>query len=242
MYTKKLNTNTKRWCKATLALLGLISILYWRIQIFEMIKMIGDRDAIAAYLQQFGVVGPVLLFFILALQVFLAVIPGHAFMIAGGYIYGLLMGTMITQFSTVIASQLAFLLTRKYGRPLIERIAPVNIVEHWNKLAQSQGALFFFFSFILPIFPNDLMCFIAGISEISPKKFFLANFFGRLPCAIFVTLIGSHGFELPLYFWVLVVFVIILLIVFWKKFSPKFEQIFFKKVSPINSQYQLINS
>ena len=234
MNTKKLHVNTKQWGRAILILLGLTIILYWRVQIFEMIKMIGDREAIAAYLQQFGVAGPILLFIILALQVFLAIIPGHAFMVAGGYIYGLLMGTVITQFSTVIASQLAFLLTRKYGRPLVERIAPANVIEHWNKLAQSQGVVFFIFAFILPIFPNDLMCFIAGLSLISPKKFFLANFLGRLPCAIFVTLIGSHGFELPLYFWVLVISVMILLSVFWKKFSSKIEQIFLKVQSPIN--------
>ena len=184
-----------------------------------MISIIGDRDAIAAFLQQYGVVGPLILFIILALQVFLAVIPGHAFIVAGGYIYGLFLGAMITQISTVIASQLAFLLARKYGRPLVDRIAPANIIEHWNKLAQTQGGMFFFFSFILPIFPNDLMCFIAGMSAISPRKFFLANFLGRLPCAIFVTLIGSHGFELPLYFWILAVLVIIVLCVLWKNIS-----------------------
>jgi len=241
MYTKNRNANTKRWGKTAFVLLGLILILYWRVQIFEMIKMIGDRDAIAAYLQQFGFVGPILLFIILALQVFLAVIPGHAFMVAGGYIYGLFWGALITQFSTVIASQLAFLLTRKYGRPLVDRIAPANVIEYWNKLAKSQGALFFFFAFILPIFPNDLMCFIAGLSLISPRKFFLANFLGRLPCAIFITLIGSHGFELPLYFWVLVVLVMILLSVFWKKFSSKFEQFFLKKLPPINCHCKSIN-
>ena len=233
MYTKKLSVNKKRYLKASIILLALTSIIYWRIQILEMIKMIGDREAIAAYLQQFGVVGPILLFIILAMQVFLAVIPGHAFMVAGGYIYGLFIGSVITQLSTVIASQLAFLLTRKYGRPLVERFAPANIVEHWNKLAQSKGVVFFFFAFILPIFPNDLMCFIAGLSSISPKKFFLANFLGRLPCAIFITLIGSHGFELPLYFWVLVVAVMILMSVLWKRFSSKFEQNFFQELSPI---------
>lgn len=234
MNTKKLHVNTKQWVKAIFILLGMTIILYWRVQIFEMIKMIGDREAIAAYLQQFGVAGPILLFIILALQVFLAIIPGHAFMVAGGYIYGLLMGTVITQFSTVIASQLAFLLTRKYGRPLVERIAPDYVIEHWNQLAQSQGVVFFIFAFILPIFPNDLMCLIAGLSLISPKKFFLANFLGRLPCAIFITLIGSHGFELPLYFWVLVISVMILLSVFWKKFSSKIEQNFLRVQSQIN--------
>ena len=231
MRITNLLTDKKRWMKAVLGLIGLIAILYWRVQVVEMISMIGDRDAIAEFLQQYGVLGPVILFIILVLQVFLAVIPGHAFMVAGGYIYGLVIGALITQSSTVIASQLAFLLARRYGRPLVGRLAPANVIDHWNKLAQTQGGLFFFFSFILPIFPNDLMCFIAGMSVISPRKFFLANFFGRLPCAVFVTLIGSHGFELPLYFWVLIVLVMIVLCVLWKYISTHIEKRFFNNVS-----------
>jgi len=230
MRITNLLADKKRWMKAVLGLIGLTAILYWRVQIVEMISMIGDRDAIAEFLQQYGVLGPVVLFIILALQVFLAVIPGHAFIVAGGYIYGLVMGVLITQISTVIASQLAFLLARRYGRPVVGRLAPANIIDHWNKLAQTQGGLFFFFSFILPIFPNDLMCFIAGMSVISPRKFFLANFFGRLPCAVFVTLIGSHGFELPLYFWVLIALLMIVLCILWKNISTHIEKRFFNKM------------
>jgi uncharacterized membrane protein YdjX (TVP38/TMEM64 family) len=197
-----------------------------------MLSMIGDRDAIVELLQGYGLWGPLVLSIILGLQVFLAVIPGHAFMVAGGYVYGLLVGAAITQVSTVIASQLAFLLARSYGRPLVDRMAPANVIDHWNALAQKQGGLFFFFSFILPIFPNDLMCFIAGLSAISPRKFFLANLLGRLPCAIFVTLIGSHGFELPLYFWVLIILVIVVMCLIWKKVSNQIQTHFFRPVSP----------
>jgi uncharacterized membrane protein YdjX (TVP38/TMEM64 family) len=210
-------------------LLGLIAILHWRVQLLEIFSMIGDRDAIVEFLQGYGVLGPVVLFFILGLQVFLAVIPGHAFIVAGGYIYGLAIGATITQISTVIASQLAFLLARRYGRPLVDRMAPPHVIDHWNEMARTQGGLFFFFSFILPIFPNDLMCFIAGLSGISSRKFFLANLFGRLPCAIFVTLIGSHGFELPLYFWILIILVIIVLCLVWKKISTRIEARFFEE-------------
>lgn len=219
------------WKKVAFVFIGFIAVLYWWEQLLDMLSMIGDRDAIVAFLNQFGFLGPIVLSSILGLQVFLAVIPGHAFMVAGGYVYGLVVGALITQTSTVIASQLAFLLSRRYGRPLVDRIAPANVIDHWNKLAERQGGLFFFFSFILPIFPNDLMCFIAGLSVIKPRKFFLANFFGRLPCAIFVTLVGSHGFELPLYFWALIVLAIIGLCLIWKNYSAVVEKRILKNKS-----------
>lgn len=212
------------WKKAVFVILSFVAALYWHEQLLEIISLIGDRDAIVDFLNQFGFLGPIILSIILGLQVFLAVIPGHAFMVAGGYVYGLVVGALITQISTVIASQLAYLLSRRYGRPLVNRMAPANVIDHWNKLAERQGGLFFFFSFILPIFPNDLMCFIAGLSAIKPRKFLLANFFGRLPCAIFVTLIGSHGFELPLYFWVLIVLALIGLCLIWRNYSAVVEK------------------
>jgi uncharacterized membrane protein YdjX (TVP38/TMEM64 family) len=211
------------WKKAAFGLICFVATFLWREQLSDMFSLIRDRDAIVEFLNQFGLLGAIALSVILGLQVFLAVIPGHAFMVAGGYLYGFVVGALITQTSTVIASQLAFLLSRQYGRPLVDRLASTNVVDHWNTLGERQGSLFFFFSFILPIFPNDLMCFIAGLSAIKPRNFFLANFFGRLPCAIFVTLIGSHGFELPLYFWVLIVLAMIGLCLIWKKYSYDVE-------------------
>ncbi|MFN2153519.1 MAG: TVP38/TMEM64 family protein [Anaerolineales bacterium] len=224
MNLSHIKRNKSKWLKIALAILGVAAALYWRTQLFEIIAMIGNREAIVAYLEQYGILGPLVLFVILGLQVFLAIIPGHAFIVAGGYIYGLLIGALITQTSTVIASQLAFLLARRYGYSLVHRMAPEAVIARWDHLAQSQGGLFFFFAFILPIFPNDLMSFIAGLSTISARKFFVANFFGRLPCAIFVTLIGSHGFEMPLSFWVVMVLVIVGLCLVWKSLSNQIQK------------------
>jgi uncharacterized membrane protein YdjX (TVP38/TMEM64 family) len=168
------------------------------------------------------------------MQVFFAVVPGHAFMVAGGYLYGFLIGFVITQASTVLASQLAYLLARRFGRPFVMQIARANVIDKWNAMAERQGGFFFFLSFILPIFPNDLMCFIAGLSSIKPKDFFVANFLGRLPCAIFITLIGSHGVELPLHFWIGIILVIIALCFAWKSIGNQIEARLLAKAQPVN--------
>lgn len=216
--------------KCIVKYLGIVIALgytwYWRESVGELITFLGDREAIVAYLQPYQGWGPCALAIILGLQVFLAVIPGHAFMVAGGYLYGFIPGTLITQTSTVIASQLAYLLSRKFGKPFIRRIAPDRVIERWNRLSKKQGALFYFFSFILPIFPNDLMCFIAGLSSIKPKKFFIANFFGRLPCAVFITLIGSHGVQMSVYFWIVTALLLIGLCACWKQVARRLEQKF----------------
>lgn len=220
-----------------LILVGFLAVVYWWSDLKALFSQVGDRDLIVANLEQYGPLGPVVLFSALMLQVFLAVIPGHAFIVAGGYIYGLVIGSLITLGSTVIAAQLAFLLTRRFGRPLVDRMAPRKVVDYWEKVAKNQGGIFFFFSFILPIFPNDLMSFVAALGTISPKRFLAANFLGRLPCAILITLIGSHGIEMPTQIWLMVGVIILALFVVWKRILPVLEQRLFKRAEPVRIPY-----
>ncbi len=178
--------------------------LLWRFRepIGELLHIVSDREQVTAYVQTFGALGPIVLFILLFAQVFVAVIPGHALMMTGGYVYGFATGVTVTALSTVIASQAAFLLARTRGRALIHRLASPQVIERWDRISANQGALFYFFAFVLPIFPSDLMCYVAGLGKVSPRGFFIANLFGRALCAISITLIGAFGFQPPLWFWI----------------------------------------
>jgi uncharacterized membrane protein YdjX (TVP38/TMEM64 family) len=233
MKAKLMVVKKSRLVKGGLVLLVILAAIYWWNDLKTLFALVSDRDLIVAYLQQYGPLGPVVLFSALMLQVFFAIIPGHAFIVAGGYIYGLVIGSLIALASTVIAAQLAFLLTRRFGRPLVDRLAPKKVVDYWYKMAQNQGGVFFAFSFILPIFPNDLMSFVAALGTISPKRFFFANFFGRLPCAIFITLIGSHGIEMPIQYWAMIGAVLLGLTLVWKRVTPTLEQRFLNRAQPV---------
>ena len=83
MRTTSLKPDKKLCLKAVFVCILLTVGFYWRDHLLKLISMIGDRDAIIDFLGQYDVMGPVILFFIIGLQVFLAVIPGHAFIVAG---------------------------------------------------------------------------------------------------------------------------------------------------------------
>lgn len=204
-------------------LLMLVALVIWWRPLIEMFKMVGDQDAVAVYLQDYGLAGLVVLFILLFLQVFLAPIPGHAFMVAGGYVYGFWPSTLLTLVSTVIATQLAFILTRRYGLPLVERLASEKFIDRWNKVAGNRGGVFFLFAFILPIFPSDFMCYIAGLGKISHREFFLSNFFGRFFIAAVLTSIGSHGFEQPLQITLGIVGLYTILFLIWRPITRYFS-------------------
>jgi uncharacterized membrane protein YdjX (TVP38/TMEM64 family) len=178
-----------------------LTVIYYR-PLVELLAIITDQQAVSAYLQSYGALGPVVLFILLVVQVFIALIPGHALMVTAGYVYGGL-GLTIVITSTILGSQVAFMIARKYGRGLIYKLASPEVLQRWDGIAKHQGILFYFFSFVLPIFPSDMMCYVAGLSTISPRRFFVANVLGRTCCAVFITLIGIYGMNPPLWFWAL---------------------------------------
>lgn len=163
--------------------------------IIELLGMVGDQAAVSAYLQEFGIWGPLVLAMVQLIQIVVAVIPGHVFLVAAGYVYGLPLGLLLNITFTVAASQFTYSLARWAGRPLVSRFVPNDKLDRWYKIGEKQGFTFFTIAFLLPVFPTDVMNFIAGLSGISPRKFLAASFLGRLPSAIILTLIGSHGLE-----------------------------------------------
>lgn len=179
--------------KAIPFVLGLVLYLLFRERVNDILLVIRDRDAVVAYLDKFGLLAPFLLAFVLALQVFVAAIPGHILILSGGYLYGFVKAFLLCLAVTVTASQMAFWLARKAGRPLVERLAPVAVLNKWNQAAEAKGLAFFTFSFMLPVFPADVMNFVAGLSSISWKQFLIANTVGRLPGVLLLTYLGANG-------------------------------------------------
>lgn len=173
--------------------------------ILNWLRVFWDRDALLTYLQGFGIWGPVVISLLILIQLFIAMLPGQVLVAVSGYIYGAPLTILFVATSGIFGSQLVFLLTRKYGRPLIYKFASEKVIEKWNIIAGGRGALFYFLMFVLPFVPSDIMCYVAGSGKISSKDFFVANFMGRLWSTTEIAIMGAYGFQPPLVFWVLFV-------------------------------------
>ncbi len=185
----------------------------WRVRepALLLLSLVDDQTAVSAYLQSFGWWGPAILAVVQLVQVVVAFIPGHVFLIAGGYAYGFWLGFAINWISVATASQFSFYLARRAGRPLVNRFIPADTLNRWNKISQEKGFAFFTLSFLLPVFPTDAMNFVAGLSGIPTRKFLLANLLGRIPGVIMLTIIGSHGLRFSPLTWGLVALMAVIL-------------------------------
>lgn len=221
----RISSNTRKYIIIIVVLL-LLGVAGWRLQsqIMATFTILSDQEAVSAYIQSFGVLGPLVLFFFHMLQVIIAFIPGHVFVVAGGYVYGLFWGIILNITFVVIASQIAFLMAQKMGRPIVNRFVEKSTVDKWAAIAEKKGFLFFTIAFVLPVFPTDAMNFVAGLSGMSGYKFIAASFLGRLPSIILLTLVGSHGIEFSRATWIILAIVVASVYIFGRITIARIEK------------------
>ena len=175
----------------------------------------GNLDAVTQSIQGYGLWGPAILFVLFIFQTFLAFIPGQALMVASGYIYGFTGGVLITWTSLVVGGQAAFWLARRYGRPFAERWIAPAVLDRWDKSSAGQGVVFYVITLIMPFFPNDAMCYVAGLGNMSFRRFLTANILGRGIASILTVVVGAYGGQVPLLLWSAVIGFIVLGIIGW---------------------------
>jgi 1-acyl-sn-glycerol-3-phosphate acyltransferase len=184
---------------------GSVSALwFFRSPLLLFASALRDQQSVSAFVHQFGLLGPAILLALLVIQVVLAVLPGHALILAGGYLYGFPNGLIVTAAGTILGGQMAFIIARLCGQKVVNYLASPALVDRWDRLAKHQGGKFFLLTFILPVFPSDVLCYVAGLGKISSRSFLVVNILGRLPCAIILTLIGAYGLRLPTQFWLVI--------------------------------------
>lgn len=150
-----------------------------------------DVEALRSFINSFGALAPAVLIAMQVSQVLVAPIPGPVVGAASGYAFGVFWGTIYGFIGLAIGSAIAILLAKRYGRPFVEDTLADETMDKFDYLASEHGFLPFFLLFLLPGFPDDAICFIAGLTEIDTKKLLLFASFGRLPGLLSLTVFGN---------------------------------------------------
>ena len=192
-----------------------IGVWIFRAQIAEAWNWFGSFDAVTNSMHEAGIWGPVTLFILFVLQVFLAFIPGQALMVACGYLYGFWGGFLLSWFSLVAGGELAFVLARKYGRLFAEKWIKPDVLNRWDKAAEGQGIGFFTIMLVMPLVPNDAMCYVAGMGTITHRRFTIANLLGRGAACVITSAAGVLGGNLSWQGWAVVIALFVLIGITW---------------------------
>jgi uncharacterized membrane protein YdjX (TVP38/TMEM64 family) len=143
-----------------------------------------------------GAIAPLVFVAVQAIQVIVFVIPGEVPEVAGGYLFGIWVGVLLSILGILLGSAVSFFLSRLLGVPFVRAIVPKEQFEKMERLLNSpRSKIVFFLLFLIPAIPKDFLCYVAGISPMGFPFFLAISFIGRLPALFGSTLIGSAWAE-----------------------------------------------
>jgi uncharacterized membrane protein YdjX (TVP38/TMEM64 family) len=206
---------TNRSISIVLTITALITTWIYRLPLIASLRWFSDLDAVTASIRGYGLWGPAILFVLFILQTFIAFIPGQALMVASGFVYGFTGGTLITWISLVVGGQAAFWLARYYGRPFAEKWVSAPVLDRWDRSSAGQGIGFYVVTLVMPFFPNDAMCYVAGLGNMTARRFLIANIIGRGIASLLTVIVGAYSKQIPGLLWIAVIFFIVLGIIGW---------------------------
>lgn len=185
------------------AFIGLVYLIMYLLGVHDLTK-----EELREYIASFGAIAPIVYVIISFLQVTFIPIPSTVTILAGNYVFGPWVSFLCSYVGCVLGSIVAFGLGRLIGRPFVNWVAgSPEKVDGWLKKLKGREKILLFFMFLLPFFPDDILCSVAGILPISWFGFIIIQLFTRIT-SIACTLIFMSGEIIPYEGWGLVVIIL----------------------------------
>jgi uncharacterized membrane protein YdjX (TVP38/TMEM64 family) len=193
-----------KWARFLVAMLVLaaliIPLILWKDQIRAVFM---EPERLTAAVRRAGPWAPLVFIGIYVAQAVAAPIPGQALNFAAGYLFGLIPGILYSWLGLILGTTAALLLARYLGRPLVQRLIAPAALEKMDRLAENRGLVFFFLVFLIPGLPDDIACFVAGLTSLPLLALIAASAIGRLPSVVASVWLGTHAQQLPWQGWLI---------------------------------------
>lgn len=173
-------------------------LLVWRDAIAH---VFAERWQVVAEIRDAGAWGPPALIGLAVAQTIVAPIPGQVVNFVAGYLFGLGPGLLYSWLGLVAGTTLAMLLARYAGRPLVQRIVAPRLLARVDGLARGRGLRFFFLFFLIPGLPDDILCFVAGLTPLPLRVLVLFSAIARLPGLFVAVWLGAYAEHVPWPVW-----------------------------------------
>lgn len=195
---------------SALVIVLIVLVGYFVLKHFGITDMSGEevRDMV----ESTGAIAPLVYVLVSFVQVTLIPIPAAVTIVAGNYLFGPWLAFLYSYIGMMLGSIFAFWLGRAIGRPFINWVAgSPEKVDEWVEKLKGREKVLLFFMFLLPFFPDDILCSIAGILPIGWFGFIVMQLITRIT-SIGCTIIFMSGEFIPYHGWGLVVLGVIAVI------------------------------
>ncbi len=153
-------------------ILGLLAVAAFAVYGFHK-GVFASSEAFSAYILSFGVSAAILFTVVQAIQVVIPILPGGIGCVAGIFAFGPVWGLVYSYIGISIGSFIAFSISKHYGMPLVRKfVSKKKLDKYMNWLEKGHKFDKFLTLMILfPVAPDDILCFLAGLTKMKFKKF-----------------------------------------------------------------------
>ncbi len=149
-----------------------------------------DGDKLKAFIQSFGIWGPVAVISFMTLAIVMSPLPSAPIAVAAGALYGHTWGTLYILLGAELGALIAFAVSRLVG---------YEVLKKWfgDKLStgifgsQRHLTLIVFVSRLIPFVSFDVISYAAGLTQITFLRFALATLMGIIPISFLLAHFGS---------------------------------------------------
>lgn len=188
MEVSVLNKTKRQQYIQILSVLLIIIVLAFGCAVFKA-YFDGKFDSVQSlqkYIERYGAFGPLFLTAFQALQVVIPALPGFLGCAVGSVMFGQATGFWCNYIGISAGSIIAFFLAKKFGMPLLQDMFPEGKYKKWSEWASKSKsyAAFLFLAMLLPLFPDDYLCYLTGVTKMTSRKFIWIIILGKPWCIL----------------------------------------------------------
>ena len=177
--------------------LGILGGSVWALYATGFFEAAGSQEKLGEYIARCAPWSHLAYFGIQLASVIIAPIPSNITAAAGAYLFGLWPSFLLTWGAVVAGSAVVFLLARGLGQQFAGQFVSEKLSGKYLDVIRRKRDVFLALAFLFPFFPDDILCILAGLTDIPFKRFFLLVAAFR-PWGLLVScLVGSATVSIP---------------------------------------------
>ena len=202
---------------------------------------IDSVEKLRSYIKSFGKNAIFIFIFISFAQVVFLPIPSFITVGAGVLLFGPFESFVYSLIGIFLGSIVAYFVGKFFGYPVVKWLVGKDALDKGLKAIKGKDKIILTFMFLFPFFPDDILCFVAGITTIK-AKFFLSMVFITRTISLFTACYSLNNNLIPyntwwgVLIWVVIIAATILLTIFIYKKGQVLEKIFEKRKKASKNQ------
>ena len=178
----------------TLAILG---GSVWALDATGFFEAAGSQEKLGEYIARCAPWSHLAYFGIQLVSVVVAPIPSNLTAAAGAYLFGLWPSFLLTWGAVSLGSAIVFGLARALGQQFAGQFVSEKLSGKYLDVIRRKRDVFLALAFLFPFFPDDILCILAGLTDISFKRFFLLAAIFRPWGLLAACMVGSATVSIP---------------------------------------------